>query len=108
MSAIEELLEANKGYAQSTQDGGRPMPPARHVASVACMDAPPAPREVPLADMGDAGSIDFLPFSDNEAAVRDDVEKSRGSQFIPDGASGSGYIYDVNTGQLATVLSAGT
>jgi len=166
MSVIDELLEANKGYAESFNEGGLPMPPARHVAVVACMDARLHPEKFlglavgdahvirnaggrasddalrsliissqllgtrefavihhtdcgmvtftnemlreKLADRGDASDIDFLPFADNEAAVRDDVEKIRSSPFIPDGISVSGYIYDVNTGQLATIVTAGT
>lgn len=59
-----------------------------------------------LADRGDAIDIDFLPFSDNEASVREDVEKIRNSPFIPDGIPVSGYIYEVETGKLQTVVTA--
>jgi carbonic anhydrase len=61
-----------------------------------------------LADAGDASGIDFLPFSDNEAAVKEDVEKIRSSPFIPDGIPVSGYIYEVETGRLQTVVTADT
>ena len=61
-----------------------------------------------LADRGDASGIDFLPFADNEAAVKEDVEKIRNSPFIPDGVAVSGYIYDVSTGALQTVVPANT
>ncbi len=165
MSTIDALLAANKEYAQSFDQGNLPMPPARQVAIVACMDARLHPAEflglavgdahvirnaggrasddairsliissqllgtkefavihhtdcgmltfsnddlrAKLADSGDASGIDFLPFSDNEASVREDVETIRNSPFIPDGISVSGYIYDVNTGALQTVVSAG-
>jgi carbonic anhydrase len=166
MSSIDEMLEANKGYAASFDKGGLPMPPARQVAIVTCMDARLHPAKFlglevgdahvirnaggrasddairsliissqllgtkefavihhtdcgmltfsnddlrsKLADQGDASGIDFLPFSDNEASVRDDVEKIRSSPFIPDGIPVSGYIYDVETGALQTVVEAGS
>ena len=39
MSATNDFLEANRNYAQSFAKGGKPMPPAKKVAVVACMDA---------------------------------------------------------------------
>ena len=39
MSATDELLRKNDSYAHSFDQGGLPMPPANHVAVVACMDA---------------------------------------------------------------------
>jgi carbonic anhydrase len=38
MSAVGDYVSNNQEYAL-THDGGRPAPPARHVAVVACMDA---------------------------------------------------------------------
>ena len=51
----------------------------------------------------DASSIDFLPFSDLEKSVRDDVRAIRESAFIPDDIIVTGFIYDVHTGQLQAV-----
>jgi carbonic anhydrase len=39
MGAYEETLEANQRYAESFRLGHLPMPPARKLAVVACMDA---------------------------------------------------------------------
>jgi carbonic anhydrase len=39
MSVTEELLHNNKAYAESFEKGDLPLPPARGVAVVACMDA---------------------------------------------------------------------
>jgi len=39
MSVTDELLRNNERYAASFQKGGLPMPPARPIAVVACMDA---------------------------------------------------------------------
>jgi carbonic anhydrase len=39
MSVIDEFLENNKTYAGRFDKGSLPMPPAKHIAVVACMDA---------------------------------------------------------------------
>ena len=48
--------------------------------------------------------LDFLPFTDQVAALRDDVETIRSSSFIPDSVPVSGLIYDVKTGRLEHVV----
>lgn len=39
MSVIDELVRNNESYAKSFGKGGLPMPPAKHLAVLACMDA---------------------------------------------------------------------
>src|SRR5687768_17315223 len=39
MSVTDELVAANRSYAEQFSQGDLPMPPARKVAVVACMDA---------------------------------------------------------------------
>ena len=39
MSIIDELVRKNENYARSFKKGDLPMPPAKHVAVLACMDA---------------------------------------------------------------------
>lgn len=39
MSATEKFLAANRRYAETFDKGDKPLPPARRVAVVACMDA---------------------------------------------------------------------
>ncbi len=39
MSAIDDFLANNKAYAEGFSKGGLPMPPAKKIAVVACMDA---------------------------------------------------------------------
>jgi len=39
MSVTDELVNNNKNYARSFKKGDLPMPPAKHVAVLACMDA---------------------------------------------------------------------
>jgi len=48
MSVAKEFEQANKKYASSFQKGDLPLPPARKVAVVVCMDA----RIDPAAALG--------------------------------------------------------
>jgi carbonic anhydrase len=162
MSEIPKFLKANERYAASFKKGHLPMPPARHVAVVACMDARLDPARVLGLEEGDAHvirnaggraadalrslvisqqllgtrevvvihhtdcgmltftdaqlrkkihdglgadtDIDFLPFSDVDASVRDDVAAIRGSRLLLKDAPVSGFVYDVKTGQLRQVV----
>jgi carbonic anhydrase len=56
----------------------------------------------------DASGIDFLPFSDLEQSVRDDVRRIHASPFIAGNIPVSGYVYDVRTGRLQQVIAAST
>jgi carbonic anhydrase len=47
--------------------------------------------------------IDFLPFSDLDQSVRDDVEAIRGSKLLLRDAPVTGFVYDVRTGRLRRV-----
>ena len=61
-------------------------------------------REMLAKDTGaDASGIDFLPFSDLEASVRDDVAIIRSSPLIPNDIPVTGFVYDVGTGRLHAV-----
>ena len=51
----------------------------------------------------DAGGIEFLPFSDVELSVREDVAFLRASPLIPDDVPIRGFVYDVRTGRLREV-----
>lgn len=51
----------------------------------------------------DASSIDFLPFSDLEKSVRDDLQRLRETDLIPKDIPISGFIYDVRSGKLIPV-----
>ncbi len=59
-------------------------------------------------DLGaDASRIDFLPFSDLDRSVRDDVETIRRSPLIPNDIEVSGFVYDVRSGRLRQVVGVG-
>ena len=53
----------------------------------------------------DATHIDFLPFSDVEQSVRDDVAFLRGSPLILRNIPIRGFVYDVRTGRLSEIAS---
>jgi carbonic anhydrase len=162
MSTTDELLAANRRYVASFDKGDLPLPPARKVAIVTCMDARilPSPalgleegdahiirnaggsarealrslvisqrllgtREVLVihhTDCGmltfnnaqlrervrkelnaDASGIDFLPFTDLEQSVVDDVRFLRESPLLPDEFPVRGFVYDVHTGKVAEI-----
>jgi carbonic anhydrase len=52
----------------------------------------------------DASDIDFLPFSDVEESVREDVDIIRNSPLIPKDIPISGFVYDVKTGRISQVV----
>jgi carbonic anhydrase len=165
MSRFDEFLTANQQFAADFTAGGLPMPPARRVAIVACMDARLHPEKALGVAIGDAHVIrnaggraadairslvisqrllgtqeivvlhhtdcgmvtfsnadlaakvqsdlgvdvagqDFLPFSDLEQSVRDDVAILRASPLIPADIPISGAIYDVDTGVVHEVVRA--
>ena len=51
----------------------------------------------------DVSGQDFLPFTDVEESVREDVELLRQSPLIPDDVEISGAVYDVATGRMTEV-----
>lgn len=57
MATIDELLDANRRYASSFTAGETPMPPAKQVAVVTCMDARLHPEAFLDLDIGDAHVI---------------------------------------------------
>jgi carbonic anhydrase len=57
MSVTDELVDANEKFAAGFDQGGLPMPPARKVAVVACMDARLHPSKFLGLEIGDAHVI---------------------------------------------------
>lgn len=51
----------------------------------------------------DVAGQDFLPFTDVEESVREDMELLRKSQLIPEDVVISGAVYDVDTGRMTEV-----
>jgi carbonic anhydrase len=55
-------------------------------------------------DLGaDASEMDFMPFADLEASVRDDVEFLRASPLVADDTETRGFVYDVSSRRLSEV-----
>ncbi|MDQ6741652.1 MAG: carbonic anhydrase [Candidatus Dormibacteraeota bacterium] len=57
MSVTDQLIENNRQYAGSFDKGGLPMPPARKLAVLACMDARLDVHKILGLDEGDAHVI---------------------------------------------------
>ena len=57
MTVVQEFLKANEAYAANFQKGDLPMPPARHVAVLTCMDARLHPSRFLGLEEGDAHVI---------------------------------------------------
>jgi carbonic anhydrase len=57
MSVIDQTLRANESYAKRFEKGALPMPPARKLAVVACMDARLDPARALGLEEGDAHVI---------------------------------------------------
>jgi carbonic anhydrase len=163
MTVTDEVLAANRQYADDFDRGDLPMPPARHLAVVTCMDARLHPEKFLGLDVGDAhvirnaggrvsndalrsliissrllntneyvvihhtdcgmltftndelrqkladetgadaSDLDFLPFSNLEQSVRDDMRRIKENPFVPKGIPVRGFVYDVHTGRLTEV-----
>jgi carbonic anhydrase len=162
-NVTDEIVRANEQFAQTFEHGHLPMPPARNLAVLTCMDARLHPekflglnfgdahvirnaggrasddaiRSLTISshllgtreyvvihhtdcgmltftnedlqsklqqDLGaDASHVDFLPFSDLEQSVRDDVKRIKESSFVPKDIPVRGFVYDVKTGKLSPV-----
>jgi carbonic anhydrase len=57
MSVTDELLKNNEEYAESFDQGDLPLPPAKKLAVVACMDARLDPHRILGLERGDAHVI---------------------------------------------------
>jgi carbonic anhydrase len=163
VSVIDDLVNANDHFASALGEvESPPLPPARKVAIVTCMDARIVParilglqegdahvirnagglareglrslvisqrllgtnaimvihhtdcgmltfqnedvHEKVRQDLGaDASEIDFMPFGDVDASVRDDVEFLKESTLVADDTEIRGFVYDVSTRRLSEV-----
>jgi carbonic anhydrase len=162
MSTIDELVQANGEYARDFRHGHLPMPPARRVAILTCMDARILPsgalgikegdahvirnaggrardalrslvisqrllgttevavihhtdcgmltfsnrslRDKVQADLGqDTGEFDFLPITDLDESVREDIEFLQATQLLNPDSLIRGFVYDVRDGRLREV-----
>jgi len=52
---------------------------------------------------GEIKGLDFLPFSDLETAVREEVKWLEGKKVVPDSVAISGWIYEVESGKARKV-----
>jgi carbonic anhydrase len=77
MSELARMIDANREYAASFGDGGKPMPPARRVAIVTCMDARIHPEPALGLKIGDAHMIRNAGGRASDDAIRSLIISSR-------------------------------
>ena len=77
MSVTDDLLRNNDAYARSFDKGGLPLPPARHLAVLACMDARLDPAKALGLQEGDAHVIRNAGGVASEDAIRSLVISQR-------------------------------
>ncbi len=77
MAKFDEVVAANKQFASSFAKGGLPMPPARAVAILTCMDARLHPEQFCGLDFGDAHVIRNAGGRASDDAVRSLVISQR-------------------------------
>ncbi len=70
MTVVQEFLKANEAYAANFQKGHLPMPPARQVAVLTCMDARLHPSRFLGLEEGDAHVIRNAGGRASEDAIR--------------------------------------
>src|SRR5215212_5470305 len=106
MSTTDDLLRNAERYAETFEKGDLPLPPARKIAVVACMDARIIRSRILGLEEGDAG---IKPpwaaesFPDLEEDVRQSIARIQASPFIPRKDSVRGFIYEVESGRLREV-----
>ena len=130
MSVTDELLANNARYAESFH-GPLPLPPSKHVAVVACMDARLnvygllGTREIILIHHTDCGMLTFTDdgfkksvqddtgvepawaseaFTDLDEDVRRSIARITSSPFVPHTDQVRGFVFDVATGKLNEVV----
>lgn len=77
MATFDDFLTANQSYSQSFDRGNLPMPPARNVAVLTCMDARLHPEKFLGLDVGDAHVIRNAGGRASEDAIRSLVISER-------------------------------
>ncbi|MDX6520266.1 MAG: carbonic anhydrase [Gaiellales bacterium] len=77
MSELDRMIEANREYTATFADGGKPMPPARHVAILTCMDARIHPEPALGLKIGDAHMIRNAGGRASDDAIRSLIISSR-------------------------------
>ena len=61
-------------------------------------------KNLGIAGKQELSGLDFQPFPDLEEAVKDDVAYLKNSKAIPDNVTISGWVYDVQTAKVKSVI----
>jgi carbonic anhydrase len=101
-ATTDQLLANAESYAASFDKGELPLPPARKVAVLACMDARLNPYGLLGLREGDAHVIRNAGGVVTDEDVRQSIARIEASPFIPH-KNVRGFVYDVHTGALREV-----
>jgi carbonic anhydrase len=77
MSELDRMIEANRRYAETFGDGGKPTTPARHVAILTCMDSRIHLEQALGLAVGDAHMIRNAGGRASDDAIRSLIISSR-------------------------------
>lgn len=77
MAVTDQLVEANQQFAERFDKGNLPVPPARHLAVLTCMDARLHPEKFLGLDIGDAHVIRNAGGRASDDAIRSLIISSR-------------------------------
>jgi carbonic anhydrase len=106
MTVTDDYLANNARYAEQFS-GPLPLPPSKHVAVVACMDARLDIYRILGLQEGEAHVIrptwSAEAFSDLDEDVRQSLRRIETSPFITKTSSLRGFVFDVATGRLDEV-----
>lgn len=95
MSVTDELVQANERYAAGFDQGDLPMPPGRHVAVVACMDARLDVYRLLGIELGEAHVI-----RNADGAVTDDAIRSLAISQLALGTTEIVLVHHTDCGML--------
>ena len=127
---IGAFMDANRAWMKSFAWGGLDVRPKQRLAVLTCMDSRYTAQGILGLELGDAhvirnaggrvtddaiytmvkdatgadaSGIDFLPFTDLEGSVREDMRQLAECNLLPEDYQVLGFTYDVDTGLLVEV-----
>jgi len=103
MTVTDELIANNDAYAAAFTKGDLPLPPAKQVAVLACMDGRLDPARVLGLEEGDAHVIRNAGGVVSDDAIRQSIARIQASPFVPRKDRVRGFVYEVETGKLREV-----
>ena len=102
MSVIDETLAANREYVAHFHQGHLPLP----TGGILAFSDESIRKKLRDERAVDADHVAFLPFTDLEQSVRDDIAVYRRSPLPRQDVPVRGFVYDVKTGGLTEITTS--